>query len=528
MNGSKKTKEGKKAILYTRVSTEEQAVKGYSLLDQEEVLRKACFSDNVQIIDHFQDDGYSAKNFNRPNFNRLLAAVESGKCKVDYLYVVRWDRFSRNVENAYIMIHKLRQFGIEVRCLEETLDSSDPCSVVIRALKLAEPEMDNLRRAKNTQMGLRRALKEGRYVCGKPPIGYSWDRTHSKPMIVPNDKADLVQEAFELYATGLYSINSVRKMVNQKGLSIQKTAFNYLLRNPVYIGKIKIPELGDEEAHLVEGIHKPIISPGLFYKVQQVLAEILAKNTTRIDKTVYREEFPLRGLLQCPKCQTAWTGSGSKGNGGIYHYYHCQNGCKERVKAEEANLAFLDYLRSLKVHPEISKLYLAIVEDIFKTKEGDREKAVELQQKKVQELEEKLLKIDEMFIDGNLEKDSYQRVKKANQMELQQHQNKLEGMLSTNTSFMRYCQYGFSLLTDLDSYYEQASLPVQKKLLGSIFTGKLIFENGKYRTTGLNEAINLIGLFQKDLENKKTERLDISEKTFGNVPATGLEPAPYC
>ena len=59
-------------------------------------------------------------------------------------------------------------------------------------------------------------------------------------------------------------------------------------------------------------------------------------------------------------------------------------------------------------------------------------------------------------------------------------------------------------------------------------TGKLVFEDGKYRTTGLNEAVALIGLFQKDLKNKKAERLTFSEKTFGNVPMTGLEPAPYC
>lgn len=65
-------------------------------------------------------------------------------------------------------------------------------------------------------------------------------------------------------------------------------------------------------------------------------------------------------------------------------------------------------------------------------------------------------------------------------------------------------------------------------LLGSIFTGKLIFENGNYRTTGLNEAVALIGQFQQEFGHKKAERLTISDKTFGNVPMTGLEPALYC
>lgn len=86
---------------------------------------------------------------------------------------------------------------------------------------------------------------------------------------------------------------------------------------------------------------------------------------------------------------------------------------------------------------------------------------------------------------------------------------------------MKYCRYGMSLLGNLDFHYSQASPHVRKKLLGSIFTGKLIFEDGKYRTTGLNEAVALIGLFQKELGNKKAERLDISDKTFGNVPIPG-------
>ena len=85
-----------------------------------------------------------------------------------------------------------------------------------------------------------------------------------------------------------------------------------------------------------------------------------------------------------------------------------------------------------------------------------------------------------------------------------------------------------SLLGNLDFHYSQASPYVRKKLLGSIFTGKLIFENGNYRTTGLNEAVALIGQFQQEFGQKKTEHLVISDKTFGNVPMTGLEPALYC
>lgn len=104
-------------MIYTRVSTEEQAMKGNSLHDQEEVLCKACAQEGVEIIDHIQDDGYSAKTFQRPGFQKFLEDLNKG-LKVDLLYVVRWDRFSRNMENGFLMLRDLRNYGIEVKCLE--------------------------------------------------------------------------------------------------------------------------------------------------------------------------------------------------------------------------------------------------------------------------------------------------------------------------------------------------------------------------------------------------------------------------
>jgi hypothetical protein len=108
------------------------------------------------------------------------------------------------------------------------------------------------------------------------------------------------------------------------------------------------------------------------------------------------------------------------------------------VTAVEANLAFLDYLKGFKAHPEVARLYMAIVvEDIFKTQEGEREKAIQSQQKKTEELEAYLLKIDDMFVTGDLEKDSYRRLKENKQKELQKVQIELTNMRTTDTSFAR-------------------------------------------------------------------------------------------
>lgn len=198
------------------------------------------------------------------------------------------------------------------------------------------------------------------------------------------------------------------------------------------------------------------------------------------------------------------------------------------MKAEAANLAFSKFLQSLHVSLETSNLYLGLMEDIFKRKEGDLDKEISSNQKQLSELEDKLLKIDKIFVNGDLERDSYQRIKASTKNEIQRLQIQISWLKYTDTNFMRYCRYDLSSLSNSDSHYQQATPYVRKKFLGSIFTGKLIFENGNYRTMGLNEAVTLIGRFQKEFGHKKAERLAISDKTFGNVPMTGLEPAPYC
>ena len=77
------------AIIYTRVSTDEQAEKGFSLRDQKDKLMKYCDAKGIEVMRHFEDDGYSAKTFNRPQFNNLLEYIKKNKGVVKKLLVVK-------------------------------------------------------------------------------------------------------------------------------------------------------------------------------------------------------------------------------------------------------------------------------------------------------------------------------------------------------------------------------------------------------------------------------------------------------
>ena len=143
--------------------------------------------------------------------------------------------------------------------------------------------------------------------------------------------------------------------------------------------------------------------------------------------------------------------------------------------------------------------------------------------------EANLLKFDQQrFITGELEPDSYNRLKRNTQAQIEKLKLEMEELKLSDTAFEKYSRYGISLLTHMDIYFQMAPLDVKRKMLGSIFPGKLTFQDGKYRTEGMNPALSLILQKNNELQNKKTGNIVISENVSGDVPVAGLEPTPCC
>jgi len=131
---------------YVRVSTDEQADKGYSQRDQEERLRKYCEINNIRVRKVILED-HSAKTFKRPAWTGLLGDLRKHKGHTDLILFTKWDRFSRNAGDAYQMISTLRRLGIEPQAVEQPLDLSIPENKMMLAFYLAAPEVENDRRA---------------------------------------------------------------------------------------------------------------------------------------------------------------------------------------------------------------------------------------------------------------------------------------------------------------------------------------------------------------------------------------------
>ncbi|MBP6176387.1 MAG: recombinase family protein [Fermentimonas sp.] len=189
----------RKADLYIRVSTDEQADKGYSQRDQEDRLRKYCELKSISIRNIYVED-HSAKSFNRPEWQKYLSNLRKLKnSKVGTLLLfTKWDRFSRNAGDAYQMINQLRKLGVTPEAIEQPLDLTIPENKIMLAFYLAAPEVENDRRALNVIHGMRRARKEGRYMA-TAPLGYvnKMSEDKKKYIALHEIEAPILKWAFE-------------------------------------------------------------------------------------------------------------------------------------------------------------------------------------------------------------------------------------------------------------------------------------------------------------------------------------------
>ena len=515
----------KTADLYVRVSTDEQADKGYSIRSQEEVLRKYCGIQNISVRKVVYED-YSAKTFNRPSWNEMLIQLRKEKGKTpNLLLFTKWDRFSRNAGDAYQMISILRKVGVEPQAVEQPLDLSIPENKMMLAFYLAAPEVENDRRALNTFYGMRRARKEGRYLT-TGPYGYVNRTTNAgRKMIIPSEpQAGIVRWAFEQVAKGILNIDDIRRKVNEKGMNCSKSNFYTLLKNPVYCGKIIVPEYRDEQRCLVQGQHEPIVSEALFFEVQEVLE---GKKRIQFVKSTSEDSLPLRGFLLCPKCGKQLTGSASKGRHSYYYYYHCISSCGTRYKAPEMNDYFVSELQRYMPKPGVAELYKMIVKDVYVQQNGSQSDGRKELLMQIQAENDRLSKARDLLLDDSIDSSDYKTIKAECEKRLMILEVKLTSFSKPSYDIEGCIDRALSTLSRLDSLYKNGDVAIKRSIIGSIYPEKLSFDGSAYRTASINEAARLIYLINSKIGAKKNRtKLDFSSLS-DSVAGAGLEPTTF-
>ena len=496
-----------RAVCYYRVSTEEQAKHGFSLDHQHKMLVNYCALKGIDLVMHFREDGASGKDFDRPEFKRLAEFVKKGSNNISLLLVLKWDRFGRNVEQALTWIKRFNRMGIQVDAAEQPLDLSNPDNKMMLAFYLTASEIENDKISKRTCDGMREALEQGRYVY-RAPFGYTFkDDEFKKKVLTPMDgegliRVKFVQDAFEEFAKGIYNMEELRKkLVKKHGVKCCKQNFYNILRNKIYAGICYGRRTVKEEEFEIKGIHEPLVSEELFFKVEGILT-----GKRRVVKKAgsVKDAFVLRGFIICPKCgKRRLTGSNSKGNGGLYAYLHCQKGCDMRIASSIANQKFVALLEGITFKEPITRFYTKVLEDTFKTSHADKAQEISKYDKLIAERKAMIVNIGYSLGRNEITSAEYRKFERRYNDDIAEFVDKISQLNVAQKDFMRYQRANLLLLQDLKNQYLKADNPIKQKIVGSIFPRKIEISENEYRTENINSMIAALTSIDAGLGGKK-------------------------
>ncbi len=410
------------------------------------------------------------------------------------------------------MINTLRKLGVEPCAIEQPLDLDIPESKIMLGIYLTAPEVENDRRALNVTYGMRRAVKEGRWM-NVAPLGYiNLATPEGKKYIAPEQPyADIFKWAFHTLAEQKLHVEAVYNEAKRKGLPCCKGQFWNLIRNPVFCGKIFLKAYKDEPAAIIVGKHEPIISEDLFYQVQDFL-----DGKKRVYKTSIgsMEELVLRGHLICIKCSRLLTGSASRGTGGKYFYYHCVSPCKHRFRSDLPNKLIRKELHKYEAKRGMTDAYCAVINSVYKQRHVQFNNDIKKMSDRLTEIQTGLQKARNKFMIDEITRNEYHDFKKDCESQMEKIEARLFALSSQTEKIDGILRKAVENLENLEELYDAGDNLRKRKLLSSMFPEKLVFDGVNFRTNRLNEAVELkfnVGKGFSENKNGQTEgKIDLS------------------
>jgi site-specific DNA recombinase len=330
-----------KAILYKRVSTNEQALEGYSLANQEKEMRDECEKHNIEVVEIYADEGISGSEIEeriglKSALNHLLYSDEG----IKYIMCWKLSRLSRRVIDVLEIVELLEQSGKILVTIKDGINTSRPQDKFLVHFSgiFAEFERDTM--IMQVTGGMEQKAREGEWNGGKPPLGYD---LVEKSLVINDEQAEIVKRIYNSYLSGKGYLTIAREL-NEEGYKTSRGnkysgyGVKFILTNPTYKGwvrwgyrkdwgkKHKNPKTGvkerkrkyNKDAIFVKGIHKPIISEERYNLVQDRI-----KDNPRHHVKRFQGYHLLSGLLRCPHCGQGMSIQRTESKGKVYHYYIC-------------------------------------------------------------------------------------------------------------------------------------------------------------------------------------------------------------
>lgn len=471
------------AAIYARVSSTGQMGRdgdddGYSIPAQVKACEREAEARGAGVVRAYIERAESARSDARPVLQQMMRQLPA--LGVRYLIVHKVDRLARNRLDDATLYERLLGMNITLVSASENIDDT-PAGRLMHGMLATFAEYYSNNLATEIKKGLRQKHESGGTPF-KPPVGYLSQRTlvgnqDIRTVIVDEERAPFVQEAFDLYATGNWTTRALAAHLDQRGMRSRATpkvpsrplgvtAIQKVLRNPYYVGVVVY------RARRVTGRHKPLIDRDTFDRVQA----LLSARSVAGDRP-HKHQHYLRGTLYCAECGRRLLYGKYRGNGGQYEYFCCigrrsrrQGGrCQSRHYAvPEVEEAVAAHYRTVRVTARVRERIwndvrhdadertAVVARDIerhrrkIKTLESNQARLVQLSYRGL--VSEEVLASEQQRLEG--EKLHAQRLLEAAELQARDIESALDGALAkTRTPHATYL----------------ASTPLERRLLNQTF-----------------------------------------------------------
>lgn len=479
-----------RAAIYTRVSTEEQAIHGYSLANQLQSCKERAEELGATEIFEFSDEGISGSTLDRPGLEQLRQAVAQGF--VDVVIILDPDRFSRKLAHQLLLTEEFEKAGVTFSFLNfEWKDS--PEGRLFYSIKGAVSEYEREKIKERMVRGKTQKARQGGMPMNFTLYGYNYDP--EKGVRINEHEADIVRYIFMALTSNNMSPAAIAISLTESGTITKKGKFFWhrqvvrqILLNPAYYG----------EWHYRKTSDKPIVIPvpPIIDRQTWDKAQVLLKESKRLWAKRGKQQYLLSGIITCSDCGTPMGGA-YKSNWGIKNrYYTCSKspstnrlpGCIPAKTINSDSLEFIVWEKVKRCLQNPDEILFEVKQNMPHRDQLDKElqKNV-LQLQKTEKGRESLI---EALSTGLLELDDKTKSKlgelKRRKETLLSRQHEIENNIRvaeySNHTFAELYQLTSEVLDDLDSL----AFEDKKALIRSMVSQVLV--SGRIKTT--NHAIN--------------------------------------
>ena len=497
------------AVIYTRVSSGDQAKYGKGLEWQLEDCQEYCKKNGYNIIKEFGDKAESAKtDEDRVQFQKMLDFLKKNKEFIGHVVVWNMDRFSRSGE--LMILEMLGKMEIRLHCVKHTFDSTTVAGKFEMNLFAIISKWENEQRQEKTVRGMQNKLRSGELIT-KPPIGYE------KRILVKDgpalcfidERGKLIRQAFLWAAEGNVTQTEIITRLANMGLKLSSPQLSRILRNPFYCGLITNKLLNEGE--MIQGKHEPLISEKIFLKVNGILAD--NPQGWKIKKEM--EEMPLKKFTHCGNCGRRLSCYQRKQK---YFYYKCPNkGCCVNLRNTNLHDLFIEKIKQLNIKPELlPALHIQLSTVYWNLHESDllREKPLKDEMAK---LKKDFDAIEYNYSTGKIPVEIYNKHTAPLQHRIMSIQEDLDKITRNNSNFENNLRSTLENSCNLHQIWEMMDYTGKQRLQYLIYPLGMHYykETDEIRTPEINPVFSAITHLSKELQT--SDASEFSEGTEENL-----------